>query len=409
MNRAVSLRHLGVTPRARFGLGLHAVVAAALVPAHILFQPTAGWEHSGLIALLAALAVIAFRHSVPLPSGITFDARVALALIAVALVGPLPALVAVFVVPVTVNALSGRERLLRAGNLANLAAYGWYTLAGGLVIAASGSEPGSAGAFGVLAAAGCLQLIVNFAVGPLVYATLWVGHPLRSVARMFPDGLPAGVAMTTLGALTALLYPHLGLLALGLFALVAVVPQSALTFAARTRPVAQLDPLTATRRYAHALALHLGLNRTERRHLARVTQLAFARRAEAGDPIAYARQTLRDPSRASWEAGHVGEWWNGGGGPAGLRGPVTPMTARIVAVADTWSALTARGGPRLSHADALEELENAAGTRFDPRVVQAAYAVVAEERVSEREPAPVPRLHALRVPAPLRRAIALAE
>jgi hypothetical protein len=42
-------------------------------------------------------------------------------------------------------------------------------------------------------------------------------------------------------------------------------------------------------------------------------------------------------------------------------------------------------------------------------VVQAAYAVVAEERVSELEPAPVPRLHALRVPAPLRRAIALAE
>ena len=64
------------------------------------------------------------------------------------------------------------------------------------------------------------------------------------------------------------------------------------------------------------------------------------------------------------------------------------MTSRIVAVADTWSALTARGGPQLSHADALVELENAAGTRFDPRVVQAAYAVVAEERVSADEPAP---------------------
>ena len=69
------------------------------------------------------------------------------------------------------------------------------------------------------------------------------------------------------------------------------------------------------------------------------------------------------------------------------------MTSRIVAVADTWSALTAQGGPQLSHADALVELENAAGTRFDPRVVQAAYAVVAEERVSASEPAPEPRLH----------------
>jgi HD-GYP domain-containing protein (c-di-GMP phosphodiesterase class II) len=82
------------------------------------------------------------------------------------------------------------------------------------------------------------------------------------------------------------------------------------------------------------------------------------------------------------------------------------MSSRIIAVADTWSALTARGGPRLSHADALLELENAAGTRFDPRVVQAAYAVVSEERVSENEPAPEPRLHRLRLPAPLRRVIA---
>ena len=84
------------------------------------------------------------------------------------------------------------------------------------------------------------------------------------------------------------------------------------------------------------------------------------------------------------------------------------MTSRIVAVADTWSALTARGGPQLSHAEALVELENAAGTRFDPRVVQAAHAVVAEERVSASEPAPEPRLHSLHLPAPLRRLVAAA-
>ncbi len=185
-----------------------------------------------------------------------------------------------------------------------------------------------------------------------------------------------------------------------------MLPQTALTLAARTHPVAALDARTATRRYAHALALHLGLDRAERRHLARVSELAFARRAEAGDPIAYARQTLRDPSRASWEAGHVGEWWNGGGGPAGLRGPVTPIASRIVAVADTWSQLTAKGGPELSHADALVEMRNASGTRFDPRVVKAAFDVVAEERVSVHEPAPEPRLHLLRLPASVRRVIA---
>jgi HD domain-containing protein len=181
---------------------------------------------------------------------------------------------------------------------------------------------------------------------------------------------------------------------------------AALRVMARARPVASLDPLTATRRYADALSLHLGLNRGERRHLARVTDLAFARRAEAGDPIAYARHTLRDPSRASWEAGHVAKWWNGGGAPAGLLGPKIPITSRIVAVADSWAALTARDSPQLSHAEALDELQNAAGTRFDPRVVQAAFAVVAEERVTAHHPAPEPRLHGLRLPASLRRVIA---
>jgi hypothetical protein len=219
------------------------------------------------------------------------------------------------------------------------------------------------------------------------------------------DPVPATLVMLMLAALTAILVPPLGVAALALFALIAVLPQSALTYAARTRPAARLDPLTATQRYAHALALHLGLNHRERRHLARVAELAFVRRADAGDPIAYACVTMRDPSRASWEAGHVSEWWNGAGGPAGLRGPVTPLTARIVAVADTWSALTARGGPQLSHAEALMELDQASGARFDPRVVLAAHAVVAEERVSAAEPAPEPRLHTLRLPAALRRAL----
>jgi hypothetical protein len=226
------------------------------------------------------------------------------------------------------------------------------------------------------------------------------------MARMLVDFLPAATVILTLAAVTSVLIGPLGLLALALFAGIAVLPQTALTYAARTRPVGRLDGPTATQRYTHALALHLGLRRAERRHLARVCALAIARRDEAGDPIAYARRTLADPSRASFEAGHAGEWWNGGGGPAGLRGAVTPLTARIVAVADTWSALTARGGPQLSHADALVELDNASGTRFDPRVVHAAHAVVSEERVSVAEPAPEPRMHGLRVPARLRRALA---
>jgi hypothetical protein len=395
--------------RQRASLAIHAAAAAALVPAFLWLAPESRWDQPGLLLVLLALAVIADFNEIPLPGGLRFDAGLPLALITLACLGPLPALL-VDIAPIAVAGLLRRDKILRIGNLGNLAAYGWEAVAASALLAAAGIGAGSGAlvsdAFGWLLLAGVVMCFVNFGVGPGIGVPLQLGLPAAALPRMFADTLPTALVMVVLAAVTTLFVAPLGVAALALFALIAVLPQSALTYAARTRPVAALDPLTATRRYAHALALHLGLSRSERRHLARVTHLAFSRRADAGDPIAYARQTLRDPSRASWEAGHVGEWWNGGGGPAGLRGPVTPLTARIVAVADTWSALTARGGPQLSHADALVELENAAGTRFDPRVVRAAFAVVAEERVSAVEPAPEPRLHLLRLPAPLRRVIA---
>lgn len=391
----------------RVALAIHGAAAAALVPAFVWLAPPSRWDQPGLLLVLLALAVIADVTEIKLPSGLSFDAALELVLITLVLLGPLPAFL-VAVVPIVIGGLIRGETIIRQGNLANVAAFGWEALAGAAVLSLAGVSAASLGVEVLpwVLLCGMVMFVVQVSVGPALYIPLFLGHPWSAVPRIVADPVPATVVMVTLAAVTTALYPPLGILALAMFALIAVLPQTALMLAARTRPVAALEPLIATRRYSHALALHLGLDRAERRHLARVTELAFARRAEAGDPIAYARQTLRDPSRASWEAGHVGEWWNGGGGPAGLRGAVTPIASRIVAVADTWSALTAKGGPELSHADALVELENAAGTRFDPRVVQAAYAVVAEECVSANEPAPVPRLHALRVPAPLRRALA---
>jgi hypothetical protein len=383
----------------------HGAAVVALVPAFLWIAPETRWDRPGLIAVLLALALIADFHDATLNTGIRFDAGMALALIALAIAGPLAA-VLVDLFPLVLGGLIRRERLLRAGNLANVASYGWKAIAAALVLALGHVSGLVVDIAPWLMLAAAVQLFVNWAVGPLVYASLWLDHPVSALVRMLADAVPAAALMLALGVVTTVLVGQLGVLALPVFALIAVLPQSALTYAARTKPVGRLEPLMATQRYAYALALHLGLDRHERRHLARVANLAFKRRAEAGDPIAYACATLRDPSRASWEAGHVNEWWNGAGGPAGLRGAVTPLTSRIVAVADTWSALTARGGPQLSHAEALEELENASGARFDPQIVLAAHSVVAEERVSETEPAPEPRLHTLRLPAQLRRALA---
>jgi hypothetical protein len=277
----------------------------------------------------------------------------------------------------------GRERLLRAGNLANVAAYGWYTLTGALLLELF--APTGAAAVGWLLIVGVVQLLVNWAIGPAIYGTLWLGHPLRALVEMLRDALPAGILMAGLGGITVVAFGSFGLAALGLFALVAVLPQSALTFVARTRPVARLDPLTAARRYAAAMAVHLGLDRDERRELDAVVRIAHARDI-SGDPGEHLSHAVLDWSEASCAAGHVTEWWNGAGGPAGLPGGLIPQSARIAAVARTWASLTADGSPRIGHMDALSHLDAAAGVRLDPRVVKAAFAVVSQERISSPRP-----------------------
>ena len=332
------------------------------------------WDRPGLLLVLIALAVIADFNEIPLPGGLRFDAGLPLALITLAV--PRPAAGAAR------RPRADRRRRRSSAASRSSAPATWPTsppTAGRPWPPPRCWPPPASTALGArraaVAAARRRRHVRRELLGRPGRLPAAVPRPCRSSAlpRMFFDTLPdrAGDGRAWPRSPSLLVGP-LGVAALAIFALIAVLPQTALTLAARTRPVARAGPAD---RDAPLLARAGAAPRAgprERRHLARVTELAFERRADAGDPIAYARQTLRDPRRASWEAGHVGEWWNGGGGPAGLRGPVTPITSRIVAVADTWSALTARAARSSRHADALVELENAAGTRFDPRVVQAA-------------------------------------
>jgi two-component system cell cycle response regulator len=67
------------------------------------------------------------------------------------------------------------------------------------------------------------------------------------------------------------------------------------------------------------------------------------------------------------------ERWDGGGYPDALAGDAVPLGARIVAVADAFAAMTAGRPyrPARSPGEALAELHRAAGTQFDPAVVDA--------------------------------------
>jgi ribonuclease P protein subunit RPR2 len=70
---------------------------------------------------------------------------------------------------------------------------------------------------------------------------------------------------------------------------------------------------------------------------------------------------------------HHHERWDGGGYPDGLGGEDIPPSARVFAVADTLDALTTDRPYRSasSFAQARETIERAAGTQFDPAMVEA--------------------------------------
>ena len=67
------------------------------------------------------------------------------------------------------------------------------------------------------------------------------------------------------------------------------------------------------------------------------------------------------------------EKWSGGGYPENLEGEAIPMQARIVAIADTFDAMTTnrpyQKAMELNYV--VEKIKSFAGTRFDPRVVDA--------------------------------------
>ena len=66
------------------------------------------------------------------------------------------------------------------------------------------------------------------------------------------------------------------------------------------------------------------------------------------------------------------ERYNGKGYPAGLKGEKIPLGARILAVADTFAAMTSDRAYRkgLSKEVAIEELKRVAGTQLDPELVK---------------------------------------
>jgi HD-GYP domain-containing protein (c-di-GMP phosphodiesterase class II) len=77
------------------------------------------------------------------------------------------------------------------------------------------------------------------------------------------------------------------------------------------------------------------------------------------------------PDGALMAIRHHPEWWNGTGYPARLAANDIPIEARIVGIADAFAAMREARPyrPALSRQSAVGELQQGAGTQFDPQLV----------------------------------------
>lgn len=74
---------------------------------------------------------------------------------------------------------------------------------------------------------------------------------------------------------------------------------------------------------------------------------------------------------SEWVKAHH-EKWDGNGYPDGLKGEEIPLPGRIIALADTYDAMTSTRPYRvaLSHETAISEIKRCSGTQFDPKLAE---------------------------------------
>lgn len=388
-----------------------AIAAAALAPAFPLLAPHSSWTPAAVSAGLAAIALISyFSAAVIKEVTLRVDAEFTVVLLALVLLGPVPA--AVIWIATDLMAWSLKRPPLHAV-LANVASYGWAALAASLVLnAVCSGDPArldSASAYPAIALAGFVLVTVNFVIARGIFAVIGLGRSLvATMMREFVDPLPGICFMLALGVGTAYLYTKIGVLAFAAFSLITIVPQTLLPLFLKRRLVAELEHTEAVAVYADAIADSLELSAPERLVLKDAAHYVRER------PLIPRDGTFSDLSAAHRTALveavlYYREHWDGHGGtPGAVGGAMIPITSRILAVADSWARLTAKGSPGLSHGQALNQLEARAGMHFDPAVVRAAIGVVRWERLGRAtDGAWEPRLHRVPLPRVVRWLIAM--
>lgn len=396
---------------------LMVITAAPLVVLLVALHDPAGLAATDpwRAGILVALAIAAERSTIHLTHKTAVSPMTASSL-ALVLACPLPAAGLLALVAGAAGHLSRRRR--DPAEVSFNAAQGALAVtAAAMTYAALGNYRGfdldvaSVGNFGAVAAAAVVLHLANTVLVAGAVA-LHLGRPPARVAFVhLRQGLLSHAAMLALGVTVAhldefapLLLPTIAvplwLVRLAIRENVRLREDTHQALAALVEVVELRDPYTAghSRRVAdlaYALALELGLTQEE------ADRIADAGRVHDVGKVGIDPAVLTKPGKltddefeemrrhpvlgadvvarfASYQDGvplvrHHHEAWNGKGYPDGLAGKAIPLGARILAVADTYDALTSSRPyrPEMDRALALAILRNGAGSQWDPAVVVA--------------------------------------
>src|SRR5688500_13926996 len=217
----------GSSSRTRVAMAANLVPAAIAVALFVLLSPASTWDQPVVLGALAAIAAIAFAAEVRLKmaAGAYFDASIVLALLALVIAGPLPALL-IWIVPDAISRFVVRQdHSLSPGLVATVSSFALAVLAGYGALELA-NAPSMTAAAPALYTTGLLMYAVNFLFARLTFAPFYQGYrPGVLVRSEFAAMLPPFLAMLALGVVTAVLIEPLGVFALAPLAVVVVVPQ----------------------------------------------------------------------------------------------------------------------------------------------------------------------------------------
>jgi len=404
----------------------------------VALRDTSHWDWSVLLVLTAvAIASDQIRTNA---KGFRVSGGFLAIGIAMALLGPVPAAA----INVLLTLVDGRRaRSPRHWLVSNLAIAATYPLVAGLALYETARATGLAPrdiSFALLVVGGYLLAnFLNFVGAAGARALIEGGTVGGALRRLFLPLLPNELASGALAAGIVCAYARVGVVALGLLAMLVLLHQYLMgellvseerreeleqrmtqlaslhmgVMSAMLQTLSLRDKMTARHsaavaRYSRELAAAAGLDQTQQDLVHTAGLLHDIGKFIFPDHILLSSRRLSDED---WETikrhpaqgakvvrqvdgyGPVAdiilchhERMDGSGYPRNLPGDEIPVLSRIISIADTYDVMTARDSYRdpVSSAEAVAELQRVAGTQLDARLVELFVEMLAARGVAFR-------------------------